>query len=362
MNKNLKLIISLVISGVCLYLVFRHIDFGKLKRGWEEANHALLLLSVLVYMSSMFVRSYRWHFLLRPIKAVPTLRLFPPVIMGYAGNNLFPFRAGEIIRAYSSGKLENISRSASFATIIVERIFDGLTMAVLLSITLATIGSTAAEIPNQDFRTLYFVLWLGGAAFMGAFLLCLALIFQRDASLRLIERLFQFETSGISDRVLAVIHKFVTGLEMLRSGKDVLVVMLLSFAVWACEAGMYVLVGKALHLDTINVFQHLAVMAIINIVIMIPAAPGFAGTFDFAGKKTLGLFGIAPEIAVLYTTLIHLGQYLPTTLLGGFYMFKYNVSPSAAQEEEGEAVPLDEDEKTEGSPSSEAPASSGGQE
>jgi uncharacterized protein (TIRG00374 family) len=59
-------------------------------------------------------------------------RLFPVVVIGYMGNNVYPARAGEVIRAYVLRRREGVSISASLATIIVERVFDGLVMLIFV--------------------------------------------------------------------------------------------------------------------------------------------------------------------------------------------------------------------------------------
>lgn len=326
-RKTLQIVIGFAITAACLFFVFKHVDFAALKSALLSADYRLVIAAVAAYMTSMLVRSVRLHFLLRPIKSVPVLNLFPIIIVGYAANNLLPFRLGEVVRAYFTGEKEKVSRSASFAALIVERIFDGLSVALILSIGLFSMRVGDA----QDMMQLRSVLWLGGGAFMGAFLVCLGLVFQREATLQLIERIFSFEAAGISEKVMGVVHKLVAGLEVLRSAKDSVIVLLLSLLVWTCEGAMYACIGISLGFgDQVPFTNELVVLAIINLFIMVPSTPGFAGTFEAAGVWTLSKFGVGHDQAVAYTLLIHLGQYIPTTLLGMFYMWKYNLSLTKA--------------------------------
>jgi glycosyltransferase 2 family protein len=338
-KRILKMTLGVAISAACLVLVFRHIDFPELKKALLSARYELVLAAVAVYLFSMVIRSFRWHILLRPVKNVAPLRLFPSIIVGYAANNLLPLRAGEFVRAYFSGQKEGLSRSASFATIMVERIFDGLTMTLLLSVCLFSLQVGT----EQDRAKLQLALWLGGAVFAGAFLFCLALLFKRELTLRLTERIFKLLVPGLSEKLLSIMHKFLSGLEVLRSTRDLLLVLGLSLLVWLCEAFMYALIGLSLGLgEQIPFVNHVVVLAIINLFIMIPAGPGFAGTFEAAGTWTLAMYGVSPTLAVSYVLLIHLGQYLSTTLLGLFYLWRYNVSLWAAQRDEA----ADENEPT----------------
>jgi len=95
---------------------------------------------VAVYFAAVWARTWRWHYLLRPLKSVPLGRLFPVVCIGYFGNNVYPARAGEVIRAFVLRRNEGISVSASFATIIVERVFDGLVMLLFVFFALPFVG------------------------------------------------------------------------------------------------------------------------------------------------------------------------------------------------------------------------------
>ena len=65
--------------------------------------------------------TWRWHYLLRPIKKISTSTMFPMVTIGYMGNNIYPYRAGEVLRAVVLKSREGVAISASLATIIVER-------------------------------------------------------------------------------------------------------------------------------------------------------------------------------------------------------------------------------------------------
>ena len=94
-----------------------------------------------VYFLAVLVRTWRWDYLLRPLKRIPVRRLFPVVVIGYMGNNIFPFRIGELLRAYVLKRNEEVSISSSLATIVVERIFDGLTMLLFVFVALPTAPS-----------------------------------------------------------------------------------------------------------------------------------------------------------------------------------------------------------------------------
>jgi len=100
----------------------------------QTAHYAWIIPGVLVYGVAVWARTWRWHYLLRPLKPVPLTKLWPVVVIGYMGNNVYPFRAGEVIRAYVLKQKEGVSISASIATVLVERVFDGLVMLIFVFI------------------------------------------------------------------------------------------------------------------------------------------------------------------------------------------------------------------------------------
>src|SRR5262245_19374953 len=74
--------------------------------------------------------------MLRHIRRIPLTRLFPVVVIGYMGNNVYPARAGELLRSYVLKRREGVLVSASLATVVLERLFDGLVMLLFVFVTL----------------------------------------------------------------------------------------------------------------------------------------------------------------------------------------------------------------------------------
>src|SRR4030043_2062252 len=135
--KRWQFWLGLLISSIFLYLVLRKIDYLQLWQVLKSANYWWLIPGVAVYFVALWVRSWRWHYLLRPLKAIPTRPMFPIVTMGYAFNNIFPARAGEVVRAVILKRKEGVPISASLATIIVERVFDGIVMLAFVFVNLS---------------------------------------------------------------------------------------------------------------------------------------------------------------------------------------------------------------------------------
>ena len=124
--KKFRLLIGIAISIVCVYIAFQGLHFGDFFDVVRSVNYWWIIPSVAVYTIAVFIRTWRWKSMLRPIADIPLARLWPVVVIGYMGNNVYPARAGEVLRSYVLRKREGISMSASLATVVLERLFDGL--------------------------------------------------------------------------------------------------------------------------------------------------------------------------------------------------------------------------------------------
>ena len=119
---------GLAISGVFLWLALGGLHLADVWQVLRTANLWWLIPGIAVYFVGVWARAWRWHYLLRPIKAISTNTMFPIVAIGYMGNNIYPARAGEVLRAFILRRRQGVPVSASLATIVVERIFDGVVM------------------------------------------------------------------------------------------------------------------------------------------------------------------------------------------------------------------------------------------
>ena len=140
LRKRWKFVFGVAISVVFLWFSLRGLHLQAVWYYIQVANFWWILPAVAVYFAAVWARTWRWHYLLRPLKSVPLGRLFPVVCIGYFGNNVYPARAGEVIRAFVLRRNEGISVSASFATIVVERVFDGLVMLLFVFFALPFVG------------------------------------------------------------------------------------------------------------------------------------------------------------------------------------------------------------------------------
>src|SRR3989339_633035 len=126
-----KMIIGISIGAVFMYLTLRNIDLSACWVYMRQANLLILAVCMLAYIVGFIVRAVRWKSLLGALVAkTPLARIFSLLILGFFMNNTLPFRLGELVRVQVSGKKLKIPRSSVLATMVVERLFDGLSFVV----------------------------------------------------------------------------------------------------------------------------------------------------------------------------------------------------------------------------------------
>src|SRR5512138_1157186 len=169
--KKWQFWLGVLISIVFIWLALRGLRLEQFWGAVKQANYIWLLPGIAVYFVGVWVRAWRWHYLLGPIKKIPTQTMFPITTIGYMGNNIYPARAGEVLRAVILKRREGVSVSASLATIVVERIFDGVVMLGFVFINLPELARLTAD--SGFVGNIQQVAVIGTAVFLGALVLFL---------------------------------------------------------------------------------------------------------------------------------------------------------------------------------------------
>lgn len=338
--KRWKFWLGVLLSGGFLYLALRGLGIGDVWEPLKEADYWWILPGVVVYFVGVGVRSWRWHYLLRPVKSISTPKMFPVVAIGYMGNNIYPARAGEVLRAVVLKRRQGVAISASLATIIVERVFDGVVMLAFVFLNLSELAgltSTSGFIGNIQ----NLALW-GSGAFIGALVVFLVAAMFPERAERVVRGLVtRLLPERYHKKVLGVALRFLQGLESLRSPQEALMVFFTSVVIWLLETGKYWFVMQAFQFR-VSFFALMLMNGIVNLATTIPSAPGYVGTFDAPGIAVLAAYGVARGTAAGYTLVLHVALWLPITALGAYYMLKEGI-----RWREGKVEALDEDEEYE---------------
>lgn len=310
----LGFLLTLIFSGLALY----KLDLSEVGSALLEADYLFVAPALLATFCGYLLRAARWRLIVLPSKGVSAGRLFPLLIIGFAVNNLLPARIGEFARAYLLGEQEGISKSLSFATVVVERVLDGLTLIISLFLV-----SLLFALPGWGRKMgLLSALFFGGAL---AFLYIL--LYGREWTSRVIKRLTN--PLGLADRAIQVVDSFVSGVEALRRRHLIPSLVLLSTLVWSCETTSYLFLTLAFSISLSPLTRMVAalfVMVIANLGVLIPSSPGYIGTFHFFAMSALAVFGVVRETALSYAVVSHAMQYLLITGLGLLFLWRENLS------------------------------------
>ncbi len=325
--RKAMIVLGWVLSIVCLYFFFRNNQRTQMIMSFRQANYLMLPLIVAVYLFGYVTRAWRWHFLIKTIKRVPFRRLFSVLVIGFMANNILPLRMGEVVRAYLFGKREEISKSASLATIMVERLFDGLTILCFFSVSSAILSGAGAIVkPLKILSVLGIFLFPMGV--------CLCLLFYRNKSLKLAERFLGVLPRGLAQKIHMFLDRFIDGLAVLKNPLDLIAVAFLSLLSWSIESYAYYLVALAFNVP-ISLPMVFLLMSVVNLAILVPSTPGGLGVFEGSGLAILVLFSVQAELARCYILAVHIVVLVPIILLGLFFLGRYHLSVKDLQQSRG---------------------------
>lgn len=325
MTHRWQTAIGLAVSLVLLYWALHDVSPGELLQHVREANIWLLAIAVANQTALFAVRAARWKVFLDPVLPDSPFRpRFASTCIGFMVNNLLPARVGEFARAYALSQVQPISVSASFGSLVVERLFDAITLAVFLAAPLLMPSLRLAPgLGHELVGKLLAALVIFGAVTLAL----LALIWRPALAVRTfrltIGRLLPHK---LTDKIVQIIESFVTGLGAMRRPELVLKGFAWSFFHWGLGAfGLY-LGMLAFGIVQPGYLGAVFLQGVQAFVVAVPSSPGFFGLFEASVRLALTPFGVDPGRAVSFAFAFHIGTYLPVTLIGLFYLGRFGLT------------------------------------
>ena len=327
--KSGKAWLGLLISAFFLYLAFRQSDWARIWRSSKDADPLWVAAGLPVILLMFFIRALRWRYLLMPAGRLRLHSLFGAVMIGFMSLNLLPLRLGEIIRAYVLGRRENLSKTGVFATVVVERIFDGFSLLLLM---VATLFIMPFDLGPDIKAWIRAFTYMAVTVYIFAATFCLLVRLKIDWVTWLVDKVFG-RTPRLRQLLGDMIRSFAAGLDSVTDLRLLLTIALLSILLWIVTAGYYWVVmcayrdaaGANIGLQ-VGYFGSAFVLVAIALGIMIPSSPGFVGVFEWACITALAALGVERSIAESYALVVHAAQFIPVTLLGIVYLYIYNFS------------------------------------
>jgi uncharacterized protein (TIRG00374 family) len=309
-----KVWLGVAVSAVLLWVAVRGVSLDEVLQQLRQVRPVWLLPVLASIFLRFWLTAIRWQLLLRPVKSIGIHRLFAITMVGFMANNVLPARLGEFVRAYALGRSEGLPPSVPFATIVIERIFDGFTLLLFL------VGGLSFLRPS---RTLLWAAGLTCALYLGVLGTLLVLRTERGQELLIgaLDRL-PGRVAGPARRLL---ETFRAGLEVLGDVRALLLTTLLSIAIWVVNAAGVEASFRAFTLD-LPPYASFLVLGTIAVALVLPSAPGYVGPLQVGTVQGLALVGVARETALSLSIVYHLCNYIPITLVGLAYLSALNLT------------------------------------
>lgn len=318
-----RLWIGIAISIALLALLFRSVDPEELLRAFQGIRGVWLVPALALTFLGYLVRAVRWKYLLSPLKKTSFLNLVSATLIGYMANNLLPARLGELVRAYVLGEREGIDTGAVVATLVIDRLADGFTVLLLVVVAVFTLRLPPGNEGAQQ------GLMVGGCVTLGVYLAVVAflVLLRRNTprTLRFLKSLLRPFPARVAEKVIPFLGSFIEGARITAHRGERLALAATSLIIWMFAIFSIHSVLLAFGMDfplTVSLF----ILVLLVFAVMVPASPGFVGTFHAACVYGLLAQGVPRETALSVAIVIHGINFFPVIVVGLACLWRENLS------------------------------------
>ena len=345
MRPPVRTVLIFLLTLGLLAFFLRNADMGAVWAETRRARPLLLVAAILITGATYALRALRWQYLLSPLGHVHFGIAFRTTVIGFAATFLLPARAGEVIRPYLLARREGLPATAAFATIILERLLDLVTVLGLFALFVLTVDPAALPADPAKLARVKF----GGlvAAAAGAVALAVAFVAAGHPERlgRLALRVERVLPERLAHAVARFVQSFILGLGVMRQPRRLLVSLLLSVPLWLSIAAGIWLTSLAFHI-TFPYSGSFLVMTILVVGVAMPT-PGAIGGFHAAYPIAVQtFFAASTDRAVGAALVLHAISFLPVTLLGIGFMMREGLTLAGAKALAREAPAADPDGAT----------------
>ncbi len=317
--------VGTVVAAALLIWVLRGVNLAEVVEHLRNARLGPLLVAIVLATLTYPIRLIRWRLLLRDVdgRPLPATPLWHAVAIGFMANNIRPCRAGELVRLLAATRLAGARFTAVLSSVAVERVFDGLAVVGLLSLSLI-----ASDLPPDvavggvSLRHAAQASGLLGAAALAVALMVVAF---PVASERVVRRLLP--AGRMVDRIVSLIEGIRHGLSVLKSPALLAGTILWSLVLWLVNALAFYVAFRAFGIR-VGFMGALLLQGILIFGITVQLTPGFLGQFEAAIVAGLALFQVPTAVASSYAIAFHATTFIPIVLLGAWSLARTPVALS----------------------------------
>lgn len=305
--------IGLLVSLGTLLVAFRGLQWAEVGSALRDANYLLLLPAAIVMFISLYFRAIRWAVLFYPLTHVRVGALMGTMNVGYSVNNLLPLRVGELVRAYLIGEAQQVSTARALSTIVVERVLDVLTVVLMLVLLLPFIDAPGwAIIPAL----------VAGVVFLVLAVLLVTLSLARRWALGVVDWGVRPVPARFQTPLRQAAESVMEGFSVLSTPAVLARGVAWSFASWFASALMMFIVQQAFDLG-VGFAAAPFVLATTSLAMLVPASPGYIGTFELVAIKGMeNVFGVGSSAAASYALAQHAFLYLAPMIIAAVYLWR----------------------------------------
>lgn len=299
-KQKLQLLVGILLAAGLLAWFFKGQDWSKIGEAFGRAHKGYLLGLVAATIVCYAVRAWRWGFLYRPLAPVPFGNLHSATYVGFMSGLLVP-RAGEVLRPYLIARRHPVSFSAGFATIILERLVDLITVLSMFAAYLYLLPAPAEERPGALLQLPIVKMDVGrgvtGIGIVALLALCVVFFFWAKKAVAVADWFFARLPERIGRPLGRLLHSFSEGLAVAKAPPALLAAIFgQSALLWmAIAAGFYMnnlAFGIVLPFHTTFLL-----IAFLTVGVAVPT-PGNLGGFHLAYLLAMNCFEVPQELGV----------------------------------------------------------------
>jgi glycosyltransferase 2 family protein len=338
MPSRLRAALVLLLTIGLLAFFLHGVD---LRGAWDATRHAdgrLLTVGVGVTMVTYALRAVRWQYLLAPIGPTRFSTAFRTTVIGYAASFLLPARPGEVLRPYLLAKQEGLPPTAAFATIILERLLDLVTVLLLFGVFVLVVDPASLSGDPALYARVKAGGLLAGAASVAGLAVFFVLAGHPERLGAWALRIERVLPAKLARLVAGFVETFAQGLAVMRQPGRLLVSLILSFPLWLSIAAGIWISSRAFHM-TFSYLGSFLVMTLLVVGVAVPT-PGQVGGFQVAYKIAVTTFlGASEEAATAAAIVLWMISFVPVTLLGLVFMAREGLTFSRMKQMAAENKP-----------------------
>jgi glycosyltransferase 2 family protein len=326
MNKNRRVWLGIILSGVALYLAFRQVELAQVYSAFARANYWAVGAAMGIQLLTMLVIAGRW----RQLFIIPpkVLNLLRTLLIAQLVNVILPIRLGVLVRAYLVGKEACMSKTLVLGTIVSEKVFDSLAFVLLFVTVLPFVAPDWFNLSALPTSSVIFLALLP---------VMILITWRRRQLIQLVRALLKYMPGEQRFSLVKRFETILDGLGPLQEGRRILSLWGSTLLIMFLGALVNVAVMRAFGIDVPWVAAFF-LLAVLQMGSRIPVPLGGMGVFQYLCVKALSFFGVDANLALSYGFMLHFVVFVPGSLLGALGLYQMHESLSMLKHEAEERV------------------------